>query len=194
MTSFSYPVNLGARGFDRLQVMALRQVDTTAHGNWKIGDTLGASDWMRIDQAQIDAFGALTEDLEPLHNDPTWCMTNSPYRKPIAYGFLTLSLLTKFIHEATADAMRGHTSTKSYPLNYGFDRVRFVAPVVVGNRIRAHFTLGERKQRSDGDLLRIEVKVEIEGQDRPALVADWLTMWVTEPVESLLVPTSQVSR
>ena len=174
--------------------MAVQQLNTTGHAEWKIGDALGASRWMRINQDQIDAFGALTEDLEPLHNDPIWCELNSPYRKPIAYGFLTLSLLTKFIHEATADAMRGHPSTKSYPLNYGFDRIRFIAPVVVDSRVRAHFTLSERKERPDGNLLRIEVAVEIEGQDRPALMADWLTMWVTEPVGSRLAATTLASQ
>lgn len=154
--------------------------NNNASSGWTVGDHLGASAWMRVSQRQIDAFGVVTEDLEPLHNDPSWCTENSPYRQPIAYGFLTLSLLTKFMHEATADAMRGHTGTTSYPLNYGFDRIRFVAPVVVDSRIRARFVLKGRTCRPEGDLLRVEVTVEIEGQDRPALIAEWLTMWVTE--------------
>jgi acyl dehydratase len=88
------------------------------------------------------------------------------------------------MHEATTDAMRGHAGTTSYPLNYGFDRIRFVAPVVVGSRIRAHFLLKERTRRPEGDLLRVEVTVEIEGQDRPALIAEWLTMWVTKTTKA----------
>lgn len=155
------------------------QTDTDASSGWAIGDQLGCSAWMRVNQKQIDAFGDVTEDVEPLHNDPGWCAKNSPYRKPIAYGFLTLSLLTKFIHEATTEAMRGHAGTTSYPLNYGFDRIRFVAPVVVGSRIRAHFLLKGRTRRPEGDVLRVGVTVEIEGHDRPALIAEWLTMWVT---------------
>lgn len=174
------------RRFDGREVMSLQHANTAAHTDWKIGEVLGASNWMTIGQKQIDAFGNLTEDVEPLHNDPAWCAVNSPYRKPIAYGFLTLSLLTKFMHEATADAMRGHAAIKSYPLNYGFDRIRFVAPVIVGSRVRARFTLEDRKSRPDGDMLRIGVIVEIEGQDRPALTADWLTMWVTENVDGAL--------
>ncbi len=156
------------------------QPNTDVASGWTVGNQLGASAWMLVNQRQIDAFGEITEDLEPLHNDPSWCAENSPYRQPIAYGFLTLSLLTKFMHEATADAMRGHTETSSYPLNYGFDRIRFVAPVLVGSRIRAHFVLKGRTKRPEGNLLRVEVTVEIEGQDRPALIAEWLTMWVTE--------------
>ena len=160
------------------------QTNTDASSGWAVGDQLGSSAWMRVSQKQIDAFGEITEDLEPLHNDPSWCAKNSPYRQPIAYGFLTLSLLTKFMHEATTDAMRGHAGTTSYPLNYGFDRIRFVAPVVVGSRIRAHFLLKERTARPEGDLLRVEVTVEIEGQDRPALIAEWLTMWVTKTTKA----------
>ena len=156
------------------------QPNTDVSSRWTVGEPLGVSAWMRVNQNQIDAFGEITEDLEPLHNDPSWCAENSPYRQPIAYGFLTLSLLTKFMHEATADAMRGHSGTSSYPLNYGFDRIRFVAPVTVGSRIRAGFILKGRTQRPEGDLLRVEVTVEIERQDRPALIAEWLTMSVTK--------------
>ena len=156
------------------------QPNTDVSSGWTVGEPLGISGWIRVSQKQIDAFGEVTEDLEPLHNDPSWCAENSPYRQPIAYGFLTLSLLTKFMHEATADAMRGHSGTSSYPLNSGFDRIRFVAPVTVGSRIRARFILKGRTKRPEGDLLRVEATVEIEGQDRPALIAEWLTMWVTK--------------
>ena len=166
--------------FDSDWMSSMTQADTAAHADWKVDDKLGVSTWTQVSQKQIDAFGTITDDLEPLHNDPEWCANNSPYGQPIAYGFLTLSLLTKFMHEATADAMRGHSGTRSFPLNYGFDRIRFISPVVAGSRIRAHFTLTERKQRAEGDMLRIEVTVEIEGQDRPALSADWLTMWVMD--------------
>lgn len=160
------------------------QPDTDAASGWTVGEPLGVSAWMRVNQKQIDVFGEVTEDLEPLHNDPSWCAENSPFGQPIAYGFLTLSLLTKFMHEVTADAMRGHAGTRSYPLNYGFDRIRFVAPVVVGSRIRAHFRLKARTRRPEGDLLRVEATVEIEGQDRPALIAEWLTMWVTQATQA----------
>ena len=162
------------------RMVKVQQSGPGPQADWKVGDRLGSSRWMRVTQKQIDAFGEVTDDIEPLHNDPVWCARHSPYLRPIAYGFLTLSLLTRFMHEATDDALRGHVGTRSYPLNYGFDRIRFVAPVVADARIRAHFILLERKRRDEGDMLRVEVTVEIDGEDRPALIADWLTLWVAD--------------
>ncbi|MCC7054361.1 MAG: Nodulation protein N [Gemmatimonadaceae bacterium] len=146
--------------------------------NWTPGASIGTSAWLRLDQARITAFGALTDDLEPLHTDPDWCRAHSPVGRTMAYGFLTLSMLTSFFHEVSDNALAGTTQAASYPLNYGFDRIRFVSPVPVDSRIRAHFTLLERRGRHDGELLRMAVLVEIEGEARPALTAEWLTLWV----------------
>lgn len=133
---------------------------------------------MRIDQECITAFGVLTDDVEPLHTDPDWCRDHSPVGTTIAYGFLTLSLLTKLLREATSAAFVATKARGAHPLNYGFDRVRFVSPVPVNARIRGHFTLAERKTRPDGEMMRFSVVVEIEGSDRPALTAEWWSMWV----------------
>lgn len=146
--------------------------------DWAVGDHLGVSNWLLIDQDKIDRFGEITEDIEPLHNDPIWCVENSPYGKTISYGFLTLSMLTKLINEATHDALKGTESTNGYPLNYGFDKIRFLAPVIVDSYVRSSITLTERQPHEMGELFRFEVTVEVRGQDKPALFAEWLTMWV----------------
>lgn len=139
----------------------------------------GVSPWLTIDQLRIDVFGAVTDDLEPLHNDPRWCAEHSPYGRPIAHGFLTLSLLTKFLHQVTGNVIAGMPDRTGYPINYGFDRVRFMAPVPVDARIRCRVKLIDREDRPNGAMMRFEATVEIEGEmDKPALVADWLLLWV----------------
>jgi acyl dehydratase len=144
----------------------------------RIGEDLGASSWLLLEQDKIDLFSALTDDVEPLHNDPDWCRDHSPYGKPIALGFHTLSLLTRFFHEVTNDMLAGGPTREGFPLNYGFDRVRFLAPVPAGSRIRCRFRLLEAKRQPNGDLLRFQAEVEIEGVTKPALTAEWLTLWV----------------
>jgi acyl dehydratase len=140
---------------------------------------LGVSPWYEVRQPIVDAFGAVTEDLEPLHNDPEWCRNNSPYETPIAYGFLTLSLLTKWLHEVTDGRWSGALDKTSYPINYGIDRLRLLAPVKVGQRVRAHIELTRCVRHKTGHLLHtFEFRVEIEGSDRPALITDWLLLWV----------------
>ncbi len=149
-----------------------------ARDQWIRGVQIGTSAWRQIVQADIDAFGALTDDLEPMHIDPEWCAAHSPVGRPIVYGFQTLALLTTLLRDATAGALFSRVGEPGYPLNYGFDRVRFVSPVPVDARVRAHFTLGERRVRDDGMLMRFDVVVEIEGTDRPALTAQWWSLWV----------------
>jgi acyl dehydratase len=146
----------------------------------RIGEEIGVSEWFTVDQLRIDVFGAVTDDLEPLHNDPAWCQKNSPYKKPIAYGFLTISMLTRFLHDITSSVLSGSADRKGFPLNYGFDRVRFIEPVLVGSRIRAHLTLTEITDRKPGTLVRFSTSIEIENVERPALTAEWLTMWVDD--------------
>jgi acyl dehydratase len=147
----------------------------------RIGQELGVSSWLRVEQHRIDVFADVTDDVEPLHNDPEWCRENSPYGKPIALGFHTLSLLTRFLHEVTNDVLAGDVTKGGFPLNYGFDRVRFLTPVTVGSRVRCRFSLLDGKSQPNGDLLRFEAKIEIEGEEKPALTAEWLTLWVEDP-------------
>ncbi len=93
-----------------------------------IGKQVGHSAWFTVDQTRIDVFGAVTDDLEPLHNDPAWCAKNSPYGKPISYGFLTLSLLPRFMAEITNHALTGANGRTGFPLNYGCARCTALIP------------------------------------------------------------------
>lgn len=133
------------------------------------GMVLGASPWHRVTQEQIKLFAQVTLDEDPMHVDPAWAKKNSPFGDTIAFGFLTLSLLTHFAHEVSGFA------PLRYALNYGFDRLRFLTPVPVDSRIRAHFEVAEVVLRPDGgQRITLDVRVEIEGQAKPAMVASWL--------------------
>lgn len=135
------------------------------------------SAWMEIDQARIDLFARATNDLDPLHIDPDYARTFSPYGSTIAFGFLTMSLLTHLYRSSTAEHSVG------YALNYGFDRLRLPSVVPVNARIRGVFQLKSIEDRGNGKVLfRYDVHVEVEGSDRPALVAEWLAMWVEDGV------------
>jgi len=146
----------------------------------EIGEVMGISPWLTITQEAITAFGINTKDVEPLHTDAEWCKINSPYKVPIAYGFQTISMLTWFMHEATGAIFSGHADSPNFPLNYGFNRLRLITPVRVGTAIRAIITLGDKIEKRPGELLiTFSIKVEIEHHKNPALVADWLLLWVT---------------
>lgn len=128
------------------------------------------SDWIDVTQQDIDLFGHVTRDPDPMHTDPVWAADKGPFPTTVAFGFYTLSLVTHMSHSAGV-----WTDPDAYALNYGFDRLRFVAPVPVDSRVRGRFEPGASEPRPDGSLLtRTKVTVEIEGHERPALVADWL--------------------
>lgn len=136
------------------------------------------SDWVAITQPMIDAFAEASLDADPMHDDPAWAAENSPIGKTIAYGFQTMSLLSYLAKEALGARESATSSGRGSSLNYGFDRLRLVAPVPVGSRIRGQFTLKERKVDEKGRTVTVlDSVVEIEGQERPALVADWLSVW-----------------
>lgn len=142
------------------------------------GAALGTSQWVKITQNMIDQFGAVTLDPDPMHIDPNWASRNGPFGGTIAFGFLTVSLLTHLMHDATK-AGPGSDVASGYYLNYGFDRLRLVAPVPVGARVRGHFWLIDRRKDEKGRMIsRAKCEIEIEGGDRPALVAEWLSMWI----------------
>ena len=137
-----------------------------------IGQVLGISDWHVVSQENIKAFGDVTLDPDPNHVDPEWAREHSPYGYPIAFGFQTLSLLTFLCKEA---GIRPSGVVDEY--NYGFDSVRFIAPVPAGARIRASCVLkGVRVKDPRHKVLIVAVEVEVEGGGKPALVADWLAM------------------
>lgn len=148
-------------------------------GGAEIGAEIGVSEWLTIDQDMINGFGAITLDSDPLHDDPEWAAANSPYRSTIAFGFQTIGLLTHLMRSALGSSRSIAASAQGYPLNYGFDRLRLVAPVPVNSRIRGRFTLNDRSIDGKGRTVqRIGVLVEIENHDRPALIAEWLSVWV----------------
>ena len=146
------------------------------------GTDLGESSWISIDQAEINRFGEATRDIDPVHMDPTWALENSPYDGTILYGFQTLSLLTGMLKEVVAPYTSPSTG---HFLNYGFDHVRLIAPVCVGSRIRGCFVLKAVREDAGGrSIVTFGSTVEIDGASKPALVADWLSVWV--PVNSRL--------
>ena len=140
-----------------------------------VGERLGVSDWFLIDQERVNRFADVTLDHQFVHVDPVRAKA-TPFGGTIAHGFLTLSLLVHlclpFIPVLT---------NRKLVVNYGFDKVRFSAPVKVGKRIRAVAKLGEVSERKPGNIvMRLDVKVEIENEDKPALVAEWLSLHVVD--------------
>lgn len=140
-----------------------------------IGHEVGVSRWITVDQARIDAFARTTEDEQFIHVDPERARA-TPFGGTIAHGFLTLSLASAMSYDALAPL-----DGVVMGVNYGFDKLRFLAPVPAGSKVRGRFKLlsAEAKGADDGVtrwLLKHELTVEIEGADKPALIAEWLTM------------------
>ena len=140
----------------------------------KVGQTVGVSDWIEVGQDRIAAFADATEDHQFIHIDPVMA-AQTPFGGTIAHGFLSLSLLSRM----AADAILVPDTTKM-AVNYGLDRVRFLAPVKAGKRVRGHFTLDSAEEKAPGQLLlKHTVTVEIDGEERPALTAQWLGLIFT---------------
>lgn len=140
----------------------------------RIGDEVGLSGWLTVGQDRINAFAEATEDRQFIHVDPE-AAYQAPFGGTVAHGFLTLSLLSRM----AADAMLIPDNV-TMVVNYGLDRVRFLAPVRSGRRVRGRFTLESVDEKPTGQvLLRHDVTVEIEGEDKPALSAQWLTLVFT---------------
>jgi len=143
------------------------------------GDMVGTSQWVTVDQGMIDGFGASTLDPDPMHIDPEWAKKNGPFGGTIAFGFLTISLLTHLLHNALGSSPDHDPNKNGYYLNYGFDRLRLVSPVRVGTRIRGVFRMASRVRDERQRLVTtFDSTIEIEGEERPALIATWLTVWV----------------
>ena len=135
-----------------------------------VGQDLGTSDWFQLGQDRINQFADVTEDRQFIHIDPVRA-ADSPFGGTIAHGMLTLSMIVHLC-DNFAPSVEGVRMV----INYGFDRVRFAAPVKVDGRIRAVATLIDVKERSGQMLVKAKVTIEIEGESKPALVAEWLTM------------------
>ena len=137
----------------------------------KIGQEIGVSEWLPIDQSMIDRFADLTQDHQFIHVDPV-AAVRTPFGGTIAHGFLVLAMLSKLCEGANVKlegAVMG--------MNYGFDKVRMTSPVRSGKRIRGRFVLKDFAERAPGQwLVTLAVTVEIEGESKPAIVADWLSL------------------
>ena len=140
-----------------------------------VGEELGVSDWVTIDQARIDAFAQCTGDKQWIHVDVERAASESPFGGTIAHGYLTLSLLASLAMEVgliPADASAG--------LNYGLDNVRFITPVRAGARVRSRIVLLEVERKDKGRvILQTSNELQIEGADKPALMAETLALLVT---------------
>lgn len=140
-----------------------------------IGEGLGVSDWLTIDQSRIDAFADVTMDRQWIHIDRPRATTESPFGSTIAHGYLSLSLLSYFQF-----AIGVFPEDVASVLNYGLDRVRFVHPVISGQNIRACIKLLSVEARPQGrKLVKMENTVEIDGEPRPALIAETLNLLIS---------------
>jgi acyl dehydratase len=135
-----------------------------------VGKEIGVSSWHLVDQPRIDTYADVIEDHQFIHVDPERAKKETAFGTTIAHGFLTMSLLSIMSYEVMP-VIAGTTMG----VNYGFDKLRFISPVRSGKRVRGRFVLADAKLRKPNELLsRTNVTVEIEGEDKPALVAEWL--------------------
>ncbi|HVE92961.1 MAG TPA: MaoC family dehydratase [Actinomycetota bacterium] len=130
------------------------------------GRELGVGEWMEITQERINAFAGATDDHQWIHVDPE-AAAKGPFGKTIAHGYLTLSLIP-----ALAGSMTLPVEGIKMGINYGLNRVRFIAPVPVGSRIRARRKMQEVREVPGGAQLTVEVTIELEGSEKPACVAE----------------------
>ena len=138
----------------------------------KVGETIGTSEWMLVDQAMIDKFADATGDHQFIHVNPDMAKM-TPFGGTIAHGFLTLSLIPVLIEKSDIQRPAGIKMA----MNYGGNRVRFINPVRSGKKVRAHFKLLALDEKRPGQWQQtVEITLEIEGEDKPGYVAEWITM------------------
>lgn len=135
----------------------------------RLGEEAGTSAWLRVERDRVDAFAEVTGDRQWIHVDPVRAATESPYGTTIAHGFLSVALLARFLDEAIV------VRSARMSVNYGFDRLRFLAPVVVGAEIRARFVLGALVRTGAVARVSWDVTIEIRDSAKPALAAVWIT-------------------
>ena len=139
-----------------------------------IGQQEGVGEWFRVTQDQIDAFADITQDHQFIHVDPEMAAQLSPWKVTIAHGFLTLSMLTHLSGSIPQDMSR--LSGVMMGVNYGFDKIRFINPVKVDSNIRASSVLKAADLRDPNTIQTTRtITIEIEGEEKPACVADWIT-------------------
>ena len=136
-----------------------------------VGKELGVSNWVTVDQARIDQFADCSGDRQWIHVDVARAKRESPYRAPIAHGYLTLALVAPLQMEIGAVP-----EDSAATFNYGLDKVRFLAPVKAGDRVRLRVALVNVEQKGGGVVLKTSNTLEIEGSDKPALIAESLAL------------------
>ena len=137
-----------------------------------LDDEVARSAWVSRSQREVDAFADLTWDRDPMHVDPEWAASHSPYNRTVLAGFNILSLLPRMARESGLQI-----EGASLLMNYGFDRIRFIAPVPVGERFRNTIAIKAVERRPDGKIkLTTSNAIEVEGSDRPATTADWINL------------------
>ena len=135
-----------------------------------VGKEIGVSDWLEVTQDKINAFADVTEDWQFIHVDPERA-AQTPFGSTIAHGFLTLSLLSAMAMDAVP-----RLENTAMGVNYGFNKIRFLSPVQAGAQIRGRFKVMSADELKPGELtIKYEVHVEIEGRERPALTAEWIS-------------------
>lgn len=141
-----------------------------------VGHEIALSDWIAVPQPDVSTFGGLTHDPDPMHVDPDWAAAHSPYGKTILAGMHLLSLLPSLTRGAGLEI-----AGVELAMNYGFERVRFVGPVPVGARFRNRVQLLRVQRREDGKAMIVTLNsFELRGEDRPAMVAEWVNLlWPT---------------
>jgi acyl dehydratase len=135
----------------------------------RVGQEIVVSEWMEMTQERIDRFADATEDHQWIHVDVERARRDSPFRTTVAHGFLTLSMLSRLLNRSV------NFGTARMGVNYGFNRLRFTAPVPAGSRLRGRFTLKALEEIEGGVQSTWAVVVEREGSDKPCLVAEWVT-------------------
>jgi acyl dehydratase len=150
--------------------MPARTIDSLDELRSKIGQEVGTSEWTQVTQPMIDTFADVTGDHQWIHSDTERAGRESPFGTTIAHGFLTLSLISHL--QAQSVQLNG---THKMGINYGLNRVRFPHPVPAGSRIRTHSVLKSVDDFDGGVQITWQVTVEVEGIEKPALVAEWVT-------------------
>ena len=138
------------------------------------------TDWLPVEQADVSDFARITRDMDIMHIDPEWARKNSPYGGTIAFGFQMLSLLTYFNYQALP-----RSPETAFALNYGLDRVRFIEPVPVDDRVRNRIKVTGFDKIAKGYRIATHNTIELESSETPAVIADWIGLLITEEQKGL---------
>lgn len=146
------------------------EIDLSALAH-RLGEEIGVSDWFEITQERINQFAEATEDRQWIHTDPARAASDSPFHATIAHGFLTLSLVSVLVRTTI------NLSRLRMAINYGVNKVRFVAPVTVNSRIRARFVASSVEEKGTAVQVVWGITIEREGSEKPVCVVDWIVRY-----------------